>query len=368
MDWSDLADDALNGANEDKGMLDNNAALEQAVDGATEQEAKEDGGVKAGEMAWRPYDPTLDEVVTVGPSVGHNKGKDHDSATADKLFASVRSQASFLRARFRNIMRAMEMSGVSHGWRKGRRLSERFLVDSRATLMAGQMPKRAYKQTDEQVDVSMAAFVSVDESSSITAAQLKLFAQCMMAIVEPLDALGCPTMVAGWRDGQRGHKRGYGNCYDDSVKPEDRGGFHRYGGIVHDVFKWWHEPFRAVKWRFPNTRSVGGTPMSDGIQFGLEALNFRNEAHRIMFVVTDGCPNGDHVAVMNRQLRIAKATGIHVIGVGIGSGASYVQTTFPDHVFSTTMEEMPALLIGKLNELIDMRASGRGKRLPAVAL
>ena len=362
--WDDLANDVLAAANQDTGLLDNNQALGQSVAEDTEREQAHEGGLKTGEQAWRPYDPSLDEVITVGPS---SKGAQAQDATkAERLFASVRGEASFLRARLGRIMRAMEMTSVSHGWRKGRQLSERFLTDSKAALKAGQPPKRAYKQTDETIDTSFAAFVSVDESSSITKEQLQLFSQCMMAIVEPLDALGCPTMVAGWRDGQYGYGHGAYNP-DASVAKEDRDGFHRYGGIVHDIFKGWHEPFRSVKWRFANTRSTGGTPMSDGIQFGLDALSYRNEAHRVLFVITDGCPNGDHVAVMQRQLRLAKETGIHVIGVGIGSGASYVSGTFPDHVYSATMSEMPALLIGKLNELVDMRAAGRGKRMPKAA-
>ena len=105
--------------------------------------------------------------------------------------------------------------------------------------------------------------------------------------------------------------------------------------------------------------------MADGIQFGLEALSARDEGHRIMFVVTDGCPNGGHQAIINRQLRLAKQAGIHIIGVGLGRDARYVKDLFPDSVWSLEISELPKLLIAKLNELIDIRAYGRGRRLKA---
>ena len=67
------------------------------------------------------------------------------------------------------------------------------------------------------------------------------------------------------------------------------------------------ERFSQVMWRFANTRGGGSTPMSDGIQYAMMALSQRDEAHRFLFVVTDGCPNGDHVPVIQRQKRLAKA-------------------------------------------------------------
>jgi hypothetical protein len=98
------------------------------------------------------------------------------------------------------------------------------------------------------------------------------------------------------------------------------------------------------------------------MQFGLDSLNYRNEGHRVMFVVTDGCPSGNQ-DVIEWQLRIAKEAGIHVIGVGLGHGAKYVTQLFPDHVWSANFNEFPTLLLDKLNALIDRTASNRGKRM-----
>ena len=67
------------------------------------------------------------------------------------------------------------------------------------------------------------------------------------------------------------------------------------------------------------------------------------------------------------KLYYAKESGIHVIGVGIGCGASYVERLFPDSVYSETIEELPQLLVEKLDQLLDFRAKGRGKRLKSTA-
>ena len=115
-------------------------------------------------------------------------------------------------------------------------------------------------------------------------------------------------------------------------------------------------------WRFANTRGTGGTPMADGMQFGLDSLNYRNEGHRVMFVVTDGCPSGN-IDVINWQLRIAKEAGVHIIGVGLGEPAKFVRNLFPDHVWSVDFNEFPTLLLNKLNALIDSTASKRGQRM-----
>ncbi len=349
-DWSDLVDDALGDDADDTGLKDGNTALEDAVNDESDDEERHDGGVKGGERAWRPYDPALDEFLPVQPS---HAGKDHDRAQADRLYASVKDEASYLCSRLRQIVKAMEMTNTVHGIRRGRRLSNRFLVDSRNTIKAGQMPKRAYRETDAQVDTSTAAAIVLDQSGSMTG-NLKDATRVLCAITEPLDKLGCPVQVSGFRDGRR---------YSDGHSHGDGGDYHRYNSIVHDVFKTFDEPLRSVKWRFANTRATGGTPMGDGVQFGLDALSGRPEGHRILFVITDGQPSGGHAQIIKRQVRLAKQAGIHVIGVGLGYGAQYVQDVFPDSVYTERISDMPKALIAKLNELVDVKATKRGTRM-----
>jgi len=351
--WEDVAEQALNDAQsgKDTHALDNNKALENAVNAA---EDKEDSDTETGEAPWKPYNPGLDEALLVPHS---GRGREHDMAEATKLVKSVTSESAYTRARLRNIVRALEMTSTVHGVQHGRNLSTRYLVDSKACLRGGEMPKRPYYRKGLQTDMSMAAAVVVDESGSMSG-WLADAARIMIAITEPLDALNCPTLALGFRDGRRGGRyNDYRTDPDEDVKNRL---YHRHEGVIYDIFKQWHEGFRTVKWRFANTRATGGTPMSDGIQYALNAISLRSEAHRFVFVVTDGCPNYGHEAVIKRQIRLAKQANIHVVGVGMGYGAKYVEALFVDSVYSDKIPEIPKGLVAKMNELVDARTGRRG--------
>jgi hypothetical protein len=351
-DFSGLADSLLEGANDDLGLKDNNSALESAVNAAQDKD-DDRAKVEQNEALYRPLDSGLDDVVMVGPSV---RGKTHDAAKAKELLESVKSECSYLRARLRNIVRALEMVSTVHGLKRGRDLSERYLVDTKVTMMNGKMPKRAYWDREEQVDTSLAAAVVLDQSWSMKPMKTDA-TRIMCALTEPLDALGCAVQVSGFRNGRSGPNY-------QSLAAEDMAGVHRYHGVIHDVFKRFDEKFRAVKFRFANTRADGSTPMSDGVQFGLDSLSGRSEGHRVLFVVTDGEPDPGHKPVIRRQLRLAKESGIHVIGVGIGTEGKGVTKLYPDHVWSRSVKDIPKMLIAKLNELVDAKmASKRGQRM-----
>jgi hypothetical protein len=349
-DWADVAQDALDQAasGKDLGLKDGNSALEDAFDTVRE---RDETNVKSGESPWNPYDPDLDEAELVRPSI---KGKGYDTDAADQIIKSVKRETAYLRARLRTVIKSAEMTHTVHGVPRGRGLSSRFLVDSKAALNAREIPTRAYFQPDIQVDMSMAVAVVLDESGSMYSLREDA-TRIMTALTEPFDGLNFPTMVLGFRDG--------GGSSDSKMGPDDKGVYHRQHGVHYDIFKMFHERFKAIRYRFANTRSAGGTPMSDGIQYALDALNYRDEAHRFLFVVSDGCPNYGHVPVITRQIRLAKEAGIHIVGVGMGYGAQYVKDLFPDHVYTTKMATFPHLLLAKLNDLADVRASKRGRRI-----
>ena len=190
--WENVAGQALADAQcgEDTHTLDNNTALEDAVNAA---EDREDKDLQTGEAPWAPYNPGLDKAILVRPS---RHGKEHDMAEATRLVKSVTSESAYTRARLRNIVRALEMTSTVHGVPTGRSLSSRYLVDSKAALKGKQIPKKAYYRKGIQMDMSMAAAVVVDESGSI-ARWLRDAARIMISITEPLDALNCPTLALG---------------------------------------------------------------------------------------------------------------------------------------------------------------------------
>lgn len=331
------------------GLKDNNQALAEAFQQAEQQQIDREGGVEQGEAPFRPADKTLDRVVPIPASRATAK-----KAEADQILNSVKSEVAYLRARLRNVFRAAEMTATVHGMRTGRTLSDRMLVDSRVSLMNGTMPNRAYQQRDEQIDMSLACAIVLDQSGSMSD-KLVEATQAMMAIAEPMDAIGAKVQAIGFRDGQ----------YFTPPTYEGLDGCHETNGVDMDMFKDYDERFASVKGRFACTRATGGTPMANGIQFALNGLNNRKEGHRVLFVITDGEPSYGHAPVVKRQIRLAKEAGIHVIGVGIGRGARYVPKLFPDHVYSEDLKGLPQQLVAKVNGIVDRAARNRGRRMAA---
>ena len=188
-------------------------------------------------------------------------------------------------------------------------------------------------------------------------------------MAEAFDSLNAPVMVCGPRNGGRGVRGGRAAYMADYHHEDSHTGqqsygmgntltFHRHERIVLDVFKDWDESFKQVKHRFSSVQATGSTPLSDGIQFAMQELSNRPERHRIIVVLTDGCP--DNSAVVTRQIRLAREAGITVIGVGI-SGAEYaVPALFVDHhIVVEDLRELPKRMIEVVGAIVFPRAAKR---------
>jgi len=312
------------------------------------------------ELPWRPFDTSLD--VAEFPA-GADLSKEQDQA--NELLAKVKRPIADLRAKFRVLMRALEMREDEHGLRKGPRLSERMLVDTYVEIMDDVPPTRAYSDIAEEIDTSVALVLSRDQSSSTVSIKDQLD-QCMFAMAEPVENIGGQVMAFGWRTGQPG---------SEPADPH-KGIYHRYHGMQYDVFKTFGERLANVKARFTRTVSKGGTPMADGIEYGLMALSDRPEAHRLLFVITDGKPPSQLLPIIRNQVRRAKKAGVHVVGVGCGEAGMkkrtlaepnplpYVADVFEDWVYEEDVADLPQPLVRKLSQILHKTAHKRGHRVP----
>jgi len=316
----------------DTGLVDNNETLGEALGDKTD-EAMED--CQANEQIWRPYYPDLDlvEVVTEG-----------DATTARRMKGKVLKEIAFLRAQMRNKFLQARTPKVLHGVRKGDDLSERRLVHSVVELRSGRRPTRPDWRRIPAEDCSLAAAVVLDQSGSMGSRLAAKVGAAAIAIATPLDELGAPCLVIGPRDdGRWTPDVPYG-----ALKSKK---YHRDETVTIDVFKDWEEPMRACLDRFSRVQSVGGTPLSDGIQYAMQYINERPERHRVILVLTDGMPSRPDV--VNRQIRLAREAGVTIVGVGISDGCLLVKRMFPDnHVAVSKLEQLPKELLGVLSGIM----------------
>jgi Mg-chelatase subunit ChlD len=321
-------------AGQKNGLKDNNSALGDAVDA---KKTAEDKSCKKDEQVWRPSNPD-------GDTISYVRATESGKASAAQMREEVRGPTSALRARMRAKFLLARRPNVVHGVRQGQDLSERRLVDSCIEMRSGKRPSRPDWKRNEATAVTLAAAVAIDQSGSMDGALCVAAAKGALVVADALDRLGSPCLVVGPRDGYGGY--GYGSSNN---VPTSKHAFHRHGPINLDIFKDWHEGMENVWPRFGHVQATGGTPLEDGIQYALQELNGRTERYRVVFVMTDGCPNNS--AVCRRQIRLAAESGVFVIGVGIGN-VPEVARLFPLHIQVPDIEQLPNALMAVLEIII----------------
>lgn len=324
------------------GTLDSNSALEQGV---ASENAQEPGTRES--APYRPYSTSCDEIIKVRPNPAN-------ANSFANIAREVRKGTSYLKTRLATVFRALENSGTEHGVRVGRKVSDRMLVNTYCELRGGDKPSRPYRVTAPVIDMSVAAAVVIDESSSMNN-KLRETTAIVYTLLDALDCIGAKSMALGFRS--KHYSGGYPNQKD---MPTD---CHRTSAMYYDLFKDWSERFSTVAPRLKEIRATGGTPMADGIEFALTELSKRSEGYRVLFVVTDGQPDGGHGRVIRSQMKRAHDAGVMVVGVGLGYSSEHVKTTFDDSVYHTKLDELPKELCAKLEHLVRTRhaAAKRGR-------
>ena len=297
----------------------------------------------------QPNEARYNPIMRMYPNnIGHCE---RDNSSVNNILKGIARESGQVKVGLQRLIRAMEQTSVHHGTKDGR-LSSRQYTKTWGQLQSGKVPTRPYYKRSEKMDVSIACAVVVDQSSSMSGLKRDTV-KGMVALADALNSVGAATQVTGFR---------YGGYHPEGVHGIQTE-YCNAGGACIDVFQQYGERFNAVKGRFAHLRATGGTPTADGMQYALEGLSERNEAFRIMFVLTDGCPDGGHQQIINRQIRIAKEAGIHVVGVGLGRGTQGVVSSYPDHIVAMNMAQLPEKLIGKLSTILKPSANKRGRRV-----
>ena len=331
-------------------LLDNSEAMAQVV-----EELREDD-CKPGEAVWRPYDEAADEIVKP-------RG---DKRLADQYRKDAKILTAAMRTMFRRRFLQNRHPQVVHGVRKGIGLSQERMVRTWVEVQSGLKPSAPDYDEIESDAPTIAVAVVGDESGSMQGRPAQAAATAMIALAEAFDSLGCPVMCCGPRNGRgySGNSMAADQAALENIGQELRlnGSYHRHHASRIDLFKDWDESFRQCKDRFGSYTATGGTPLSDGIQYALRALNERPERFRIVVVLTDGEPDYSHTPVVRRQIRLAREAGIHVIGIGI-EGAEYsVPALFPDnHIVVEDLQQLPKKMLGVVQNIVFPKAAKKAK-------
>lgn len=323
------------------GTTDRDDALNDTVN----EEVQASDPVRAGEAKYNPHLRMYPQEL---------RHTERDTHSANRILKDIARESGQVKVGLQRLVRAMEQTNVHHGTKDGR-LSSRMYVKTWSELQRNKRPTRPNYKRSEQMDISIACSVVVDQSSSMSGIKRETV-KGMLALADALNGIKAATQVIGFRYGGYNPEGWHGVA--------DRNNYPNISGqAAIDIFQQFGEKFTAVKGRFAHLRATGGTPTADGMQYSLESLSERNEAFRIMFVLTDGCPDGGHQAIINRQIRLAKEAGIHVIGVGLGYGTSGVVSSYPDHIVAEEMAQLPEKLIAKLRTILKPSANKRGRRV-----
>ena len=287
-----------------------------------------------------PQNPNRDEELRNQQRIIHVGQKQNAAqhvSNSVKLVRESRRQIGYYRSRLRTKIKALEIVRDTSGVEDGVDISEECFESIRLDLGQNILPTHFEWEKGEAIDTSTAAYLLCDLSGSM-AHHVREVSKVALSVIDPLESLGCKTMCSGFEDSWPGRV------------------------VNHHIFKHWDESYLQTRWRFSLMKHGGCTPMAEGMQFALNALESRQEGNRLLFVITDGCPNGSQDEI-KELVKVGAAAGMITIGIGFGEGAKYVQTLFPEgcHVWAPSVEELPPLVVKKL--LQKMSPKLRGKRM-----
>lgn len=106
----------------------------------------------------------------------------------------------------------------------------------------------------------------------------------------------------------------------------------------------------------PRIRDFGGSSTNDdvGLEHALALLKKqgRPDSQKVIVVLSDGQGNTERVKKLLAE--DAKNEGVHVIGLGIGSGTDFVSEVYPEHLVVQELHQMPM----ELGEIIRRQIEG----------
>ena len=207
---------------------------------------------------------------------------------SDVDLAAIRASINATRTRTLQWMNAVTEGDISYS-RSGMQIAS-------SRIWQGRLGGSIFVREDEGIDLNAAVSIMIDRSGSMHS-MIGSAAQAAVAMMFAFDTPGLKTQVSVFPWSAR-HGTGVG------------------------VVKGWEENSRQLASRVTSLTASGGTPMAEAVLFAATDIARREEALKIVMVITDGEP--DNLAAARYIVRRVRNDGITVVGLGIGTDPSSV--------------------------------------------
>ncbi|CAB4158992.1 Cobalt chelatase, CobT subunit [uncultured Caudovirales phage] len=253
----------------------------------------------------------------------------------DKLLSSTTAEQATIRRILERELQAMKDRRWQSGYESGRLPSHR-VVDAMAGV------GRAYQQREDGRDMDTLIHLAIDASGSMSGGLMEEAQAMTVALCGALERGGADLEVSTW-DGRIANASDSEAVYDKvrQVMASATEGVRIDGawcvltevkGIKDRLSSERVRKALAAMTRLPD----GGTPLPQATRAVLQRVAKARHAKKIVIVMSDGQPDDKGMAnlLMPNLWKYAEKQGIHLLGVGFGSGASKLNAYFKNYAWA----------------------------------
>jgi len=253
----------------------------------------------------------------------------------------------------KDLERAISAKSLSH-WNPGHRSGR---LNSAALSRLATNDSRVFRRKVEATTKDVAVMLLDDMSGSMDGEKIHTAAQASYALASTLDRIGIPNEVMGFTTGA-----GMGGGDLNLLRAEEAKigrQYSRYEQLYMPILKTFSERMSTeVKKRFgwlPYTSAMRNNVDGECVEIAGRRLLARRETGKILIVLSDGAPHAygytntlqPHLKKVVENLTRA---GVKVIGIGIQSND--VKKFYPKNFVINKVDELPAVVMKELRQLI----------------
>jgi hypothetical protein len=255
------------------------------------------------------------------------------------LWTEVQREAGYLLTRLLYLMQEQAYLRYAGRFRSGKLEMNKLWKQRRGDY---RLFHRVVEGGRQQVAISLL----VDESASMGGQQKwRTATKAAILLGEALSRIDVPFEIIGYTTGgfeaQAAMKLGLTPAYQYRTM--------RCTALEHRIYKSFAEPYRFVRTRLTGIQPRHNNWDEEHLLFATHRLCRRQEANRVLIVLSDGQPNGnaEHLIATVRRL---ERQGMTVIGIGVG--ADFVRQIYRDSIvvadFRQLAQELMSILVARL--------------------